>query len=53
MTSIRAEIAVYDLDRTLTDTGSWAHFIRFWLRHEAPWRGAGWPMGCACCRAAD
>lgn len=38
MTSIRAEIAVYDLDRTLTDTGSWAHFIRFWLRHEAPWR---------------
>lgn len=38
MTSVPAEIAVYDLDRTLTDTGSWAHFIRFWLRHEAPWR---------------
>ncbi|WP_310474238.1 HAD family hydrolase [Sandarakinorhabdus sp.] len=32
------EVAVYDLDRTLTDTGSWAHVIRFWLRHEAPWR---------------
>jgi HAD superfamily phosphoserine phosphatase-like hydrolase len=38
ITSSRAEIAVYDLDRTLTDTGSWAHFIRYWLRHEAPWR---------------
>jgi HAD superfamily phosphoserine phosphatase-like hydrolase len=33
-----ARIAVYDLDRTLTDTGSWVHFLRFWLRHEAPWR---------------
>ena len=32
------EVAVYDLDRTLTDTGSWAHFIRYWLAHEAPWR---------------
>ncbi|OYQ27653.1 hypothetical protein CHU93_10325 [Sandarakinorhabdus cyanobacteriorum] len=38
MTSNRTEIAVYDLDRTLTDTGSWAHFIRFWLRTQAPWR---------------
>lgn len=38
MTSTRTELAVYDLDRTLTDTGSWAHFLRFWLRHEAPWR---------------
>jgi phosphatidylglycerophosphatase C len=38
MTSVPTEIAVYDLDRTLTDTGSWAHFLRFWLRHEAPWR---------------
>lgn len=32
------EVAIYDLDRTLTDCGSWAHFIRFWLRHQAPWR---------------
>lgn len=38
MTSTLTEIAVYDLDRTLTDTGSWAHFIRFWLRREAQWR---------------
>lgn len=38
MTSTATEIAVYDLDRTLTDTGSWAHFIRYWLRHVAPWR---------------
>ena len=32
------EVAVYDLDRTLTDTGSWAHFLVFWLRTQAPWR---------------
>lgn len=38
MTFAQSEVAVYDLDRTLTDTGSWAHFLRFWLRHEAPWR---------------
>lgn len=31
-------VAVYDLDRTLTDTGSWAHFLRFWLATQAPWR---------------
>ncbi|WP_017667068.1 HAD-IB family phosphatase [Sandarakinorhabdus sp. AAP62] len=44
MTSTPTEIAVYDLDRTLTDTGSWAHFIRFWLAHEAPWRVLLLPM---------
>lgn len=38
MTSIHTEVAVYDLDRTLTDTGSWAPFIRFWLARETPWR---------------
>lgn len=38
MTATRTEIAVYDLDRTLTDSGSWVHFIRYWLRHQAPWR---------------
>lgn len=38
MTSIRTEIAVYDLDRTLTDSGSWAHFLAFWLRQATPWR---------------
>ena len=44
MTSIPTEIAVYDLDRTLTDTGSWAPFIRFWLAREAPWRVLLLPM---------
>lgn len=38
MTSTTQDIAVYDLDRTLTDSGSWAHFLRFWLRRQAPWR---------------
>ena len=37
-TSVPNEVAVYDLDRTLTDTGSWTHFIAYWLRNEAPWR---------------
>ena len=36
--SVPNEVAVYDLDRTLTDTGSWTHFIAYWLRNEAPWR---------------
>jgi HAD superfamily phosphoserine phosphatase-like hydrolase len=44
MTSTRTEIAVYDLDRTLTDTGSWAPFIRFWMVREAPWRVLLLPM---------
>ncbi len=36
--SLRPEVAVYDLDRTLTDSGSWAPFLAFWVRREAPWR---------------
>lgn len=44
MTSTATEIAVYDLDRTLTDSGSWAPFIRFWLAREAPWRVLLLPM---------
>jgi HAD superfamily phosphoserine phosphatase-like hydrolase len=39
-----ADIAIYDLDRTLTDTGSWAHFLRFWLRHATPWRALALPL---------
>ncbi len=44
ITSDRTGIAVYDLDRTLTDSGSWAPFLAFWLRHEAPWRTALLPL---------
>lgn len=32
------EVAVYDLDRTLTDTGSWVPFLRAWITRVAPWR---------------
>lgn len=32
------EVAVYDLDRTLTNAGSWVPFLRFWLQRVAPWR---------------
>ena len=38
------EIAVYDLDRTLTDSGSWVPFLRFWLLRVAPWRLLLLPM---------
>lgn len=44
MSAVRTEVAVYDLDRTLTDTGSWAPFIRFWLARETPWRVLLLPM---------
>lgn len=36
--SARAELAVYDLDRTLTDAGSWVPFLRCWMQRVAPWR---------------
>lgn len=36
--SARTEVAVYDLDRTLTDAGSWVPFLRFWLQRVTPWR---------------
>lgn len=36
--NVCTEVAVYDLDRTLTDAGSWVPFLAFWLRHVAPWR---------------
>ena len=32
------EVAVYDLDRTLTDAGSWVPFLRFWMQRVVPWR---------------
>ena len=38
------DVAVYDLDRTLTDGGSWLPFLAFWLRHEAPWRAILLPL---------
>jgi HAD superfamily phosphoserine phosphatase-like hydrolase len=36
--TLSPEVAVYDLDRTLTDSGSWAPFLAFWLMRQAPWR---------------
>ncbi len=32
------KIAVFDMDRTLTRRGTWAGWLKHWLRHEAPWR---------------
>jgi phosphatidylglycerophosphatase C len=41
---ICTEVAVYDLDRTLTNAGSWVPFLRFWMQREAPWRVLLLPM---------
>lgn len=31
-------LALYDMDRTLTDRPSWLYWLMFWARREAPWR---------------
>jgi phosphatidylglycerophosphatase C len=38
------EVAIYDLDRTLTNGGSWAPFLAHWLRTRARWRIILLPM---------
>ena len=37
-------LSIFDMDRTLTRTGTWLPWLRFWLRHEAPWRGLLLPL---------
>ncbi|WP_353218007.1 HAD-IB family phosphatase [Sandarakinorhabdus sp.] len=44
LSAARSEVAVYDLDRTLTDSGSWVPFLRFWVLRQAPWRALLLPM---------
>ena len=31
-------LAIYDMDRTVTRTGTYAKWLLFWARREAPWR---------------
>ncbi len=31
-------ISIYDMDRTITRSGTWAHWLAFWVKREAPWR---------------
>jgi HAD superfamily phosphoserine phosphatase-like hydrolase len=33
-----AEIAIYDMDRTITRHGTYTAFLIFWAWHRAPWR---------------
>jgi HAD superfamily hydrolase (TIGR01490 family) len=33
-----AEVAIYDLDRTITRSGTYTPFLLFWARRHAPWR---------------
>lgn len=33
-----AEIAIYDMDRTITRSGTFTAFLVFWAWHRAPWR---------------
>ena len=37
-------ISIYDMDRTLTRRGTWTAWLKFWLRHEAPWRVVFLPL---------
>ena len=37
-------LAIYDMDRTITRTGTYAAWLIFWARHEAPWRLALLPL---------
>jgi phosphatidylglycerophosphatase C len=37
-------IHIYDMDRTLTRRGTFVPWLRFWLRHEAPWRALLLPL---------
>lgn len=32
------ELAIYDLDRTITRSGTYTPFLLFWARKKAPWR---------------
>jgi len=36
--ALSQKIAIFDMDRTLIRRGSWSGWLRYWLRHEAPWR---------------
>ncbi len=31
-------LSIFDLDRTITRSGTWVPWLAFWLRREAPWR---------------
>jgi HAD superfamily hydrolase (TIGR01490 family) len=31
-------ISIYDMDRTITRSGTWTPWLLFWARREAPWR---------------
>ena len=37
-------LAIYDLDRTITDWPTWTPFLLFAARHQAPWRLALLPL---------
>ncbi len=31
-------LSIYDMDRTITRTGTWTPWLIFWVKREAPWR---------------
>ena len=37
-------ISIYDMDRTITRTGTWTPWLLFWAKREAPWRLALAPL---------
>lgn len=46
-----AEIAIYDLDRTITRSGTYTPFLLFWARRHAPWRLLLAPLAGVCMAA--
>jgi phosphatidylglycerophosphatase C len=35
---LQVSISIYDMDRTITRSGTWTPWLIFWARREAPWR---------------
>ena len=46
-----AELAIYDLDRTITRSGTYTPFLIFWARRHAPWRLLLAPLAILCMAA--
>jgi phosphatidylglycerophosphatase C len=37
-TNASMNVSIYDMDRTITRSGTWTPWLVFWARREAPWR---------------
>ena len=44
MSSAATPLSIFDMDRTITRTGTYTRWLIFWASHEAPWRLALLPI---------